>query len=45
MDELAALIAPDAALDAAKWNSHAWGNGSTAYCCPQSLPEAVEEMK
>ncbi len=29
IDELAALIAPDAALDAAKWNSHAWGNGST----------------
>jgi len=45
MDELAALIAPDAALDAAKWGSHAWGNGSTAFCCPQSLPEAVEEMK
>jgi len=45
MDELAALIAPDAALDAAKWNSHAWGNGSTGFCCPQSLPEAVEEMK
>ena len=45
MDELAALIAPDAALDAAKWNSHAWGNGSTSYCCPQSLLEAVEEIK
>lgn len=45
MDELAALIAPDAALDAAKWNSHAWGNGSTAPCCPQSLLEAVAEMK
>ena len=45
IDELAALIAPDAALDAAKWNSHAWGNGSTAPCCPQSLPEAVEELK
>ena len=30
IDELAAQIAPDAALDDAKWNSHAWGNGSTA---------------
>jgi len=45
IDELAARIAPDAALDAAKWNSHAWGNGSTASCCPQSLPEAAEEIK
>ncbi|UCD52356.1 MAG: CotH kinase family protein, partial [Phycisphaerales bacterium] len=45
MDELAALIAPDAALDAAKWNSHAWGNGSTSPCCPQSLLEAVDEME
>jgi hypothetical protein len=42
---LEALIAPDAALDAAKWGSHAWGNGSTSPCCPQSLPEAVEELK
>jgi len=45
IDELASRIAPDAALDAAKWNSHAWGNGSTSPCCPQSLSEAVEEMK
>jgi hypothetical protein len=45
IDMLAALIAPDAALDAAKWGSHAWGNGSTASCCPQSLQEAVEELK
>ncbi len=45
IDILAALIAPDAALDADKWGSHAWGNGSTAPCCPQSLPEAVEELK
>jgi hypothetical protein len=45
IDMLAALIAPDAALDAAKWGSHAWGNGSTAPCCPQSLPEAVAELK
>ncbi len=45
IDELAAAIAPDAALDAAKWGSNAWGNGSTAPCCPQSLPQAVEELK
>jgi hypothetical protein len=45
IDELAAAIAPDAALDAAKWGSHAWGNGSTAPCCPQSLPQAVAELK
>ena len=45
MDELAARIAPDADLDAAKWNSHAWGQGSTSPCCPQSLLEAVAEMK
>ncbi len=45
IDMLAALIAPDAALDAAKWGSHAWGNGSTAPCCPQTLLEAVEELK
>ncbi|MCF7973211.1 MAG: CotH kinase family protein [Phycisphaerae bacterium] len=45
MDELGLQIAPDAALDAAKWNSHAWGNGSTAPCCPQSLWEAVNEMR
>ena len=45
IDMLAALIAPDAALDAAKWGSHAWGNGSTSSCCPQTLLEAVEELK
>jgi hypothetical protein len=45
IDELAAVLAPDAALDAAKWGSHAWGNGSTAPCCPQSLPQAVAELK
>ncbi|NQT00460.1 MAG: CotH kinase family protein [Planctomycetes bacterium] len=45
IDTLAAFIAPDAALDAAKWGSHAWGNGSTAPCCPQTLLEAVEELK
>jgi hypothetical protein len=45
IDELAARIAADAALDAAEWNSHAWGNGSTIPCCPQSLFEAAEEIK
>ncbi len=45
IDELAAQLAPDAALDAAKWNSHAWGNGSTAPCCAQTLPQAVAELK
>ncbi|HTG44324.1 MAG TPA: CotH kinase family protein, partial [Verrucomicrobiae bacterium] len=45
IDELAAQLAPDAALDAAKWNSHAWGNGSTAPCCPQSLAAAVNDIK
>ncbi len=45
IDELTAMIAPDAALDAAKWGSDSWGNGSTAPCCPQSLPEAAAELK
>ncbi|HPC96962.1 MAG TPA: CotH kinase family protein [Sedimentisphaerales bacterium] len=45
IDELAALLAPDAALDADRWGSDSWGNGSTAPCCPQSLPEAVAELK
>jgi len=45
IDMLALLIAPDAALDAAKWGSDAWGNGSTASCCSQSLWEAAEELK
>jgi len=45
IDMLASLLYEDAALDAAKWNSHAWGNGSTAPTCPQSLMEAVEELK
>jgi hypothetical protein len=46
IDELAASIGPDAALDAAKWNSHAWGNGSgTSLCCPQPFPEAVAELR
>ncbi|MBN2314264.1 MAG: CotH kinase family protein, partial [Sedimentisphaerales bacterium] len=45
IDIFATLIAPDAALDAEKWGSHAWGNGSTSPCCPQSLWEAAEELK
>jgi CotH kinase protein/Lamin Tail Domain len=45
IDALADVIAPDAALDAAKWGSDSWANGSTAPCCPQSLWEAVDELK
>ena len=45
IDELAAQIAPDAALDNAKWNSHAWGNGSTAPSFPQPYAEAVAELR
>jgi len=45
IDMWASLLYEDAALDAAKWNSHAWGNGSTAPNYPQSLMEAVEELK
>ena len=45
IQELAAQIAPDAALDAAKWGSDAWGNGSmTSHCCPQTLLQAAEEI-
>jgi hypothetical protein len=45
IDQLAALIAPDAALDNAKWNSHAWGNGSTNPNYPQPYPDAVAELR
>ena len=45
IDELLALVRADALLDAAKWNSHAWGNGSTAPCCPQFVDAAVAEMR
>jgi hypothetical protein len=45
IDMWASLLIPDAALDAAKWKSHAWGNGSTSSCCPQTLQEAVDELK
>jgi hypothetical protein len=45
IDMLASLLYEDAALDAAKWGSDSWGNGSTAPNYPQSLTEAVEELK
>ncbi len=45
IDELAAQMAPDAALDNAKWNSHAWGNGSTSSNYPQPFLEAVAELR
>src|ERR1043165_717508 len=45
IDELAAQIGPDAVLDAAKWGSDSWGNGSTAPCCKQIFPDAVAEMR
>lgn len=45
IDMWADLLVLDAALDAAKWGSDSWGNGSTAPCCPQSLLEAVGELK
>jgi hypothetical protein len=45
IDELAARIAPDAELDNAKWNSNAWGNGSTAPNYPQPYLEAVAELR
>ncbi|MGE5294971.1 MAG: CotH kinase family protein, partial [Solirubrobacterales bacterium] len=45
IDELATQIAADAALDNAKWNSHAWGNGSTAPNYPQPFPDAVAELR
>jgi hypothetical protein len=45
IDELAAQIAPDAVLDNAKWNSNAWGNGSTAPNYPQPYLDAVAELR
>jgi hypothetical protein len=45
IDELAAQIAPDAALDDAKWNSNAWGNGSTAPNYRQPYMDAVAELR
>ena len=45
IDYLVSLLYEDAALDAAKWGSHAWDNGSTAPNYPQSLIEAAEELK
>jgi hypothetical protein len=44
VDELAALISADAKLDAAKWNSHAWGNGSTAPNFPQTYEQAIADI-
>jgi hypothetical protein len=32
-------------LDNAKWNSHAWGNGSTSPSFPQPFPEAAAELR
>lgn len=45
IDELAAQLSADATLDAAKWNSHAWGNGSINLCCPQTYAQAVADIK
>jgi hypothetical protein len=44
INELAALISADAKLDAAKWNSHAWGNGSTAPNYPQTYEQAIADL-
>jgi len=44
MDEWLALIAPDAALDLAKWGT--WGNGvAITNCCVQTMAQAVDLMK
>jgi hypothetical protein len=44
IDELAAIIGPDAALDFAKWPT--WGRGQAiSTCCIQTLPEAVAILK
>jgi len=45
IDMLAVMIAADAMLDAEKWGSDSWGNGSTAPCCKQSLLEAADELR
>jgi len=45
IDMLAAMIVADAMLDADKWGSDSWGNGSTSPCCPQSLLEAADELR
>ena len=44
IDELTAIIAPDAALDLAKWGT--WGNGSAqSTCCVQTQPQAADIIK
>lgn len=44
IDELTAIIAPDAALDLAKWGT--WGNGSAqSTCCIQTQPQAADIIK
>ncbi|MGC8886079.1 MAG: lamin tail domain-containing protein [Verrucomicrobiia bacterium] len=44
IDELTAIIAPDAALDLAKWGT--WGNGSaSSTCCIQTQPQAADIIK
>ncbi|HTG45664.1 MAG TPA: lamin tail domain-containing protein, partial [Verrucomicrobiae bacterium] len=44
IDQLIPLLAPDAALDLAKWGT--WGNGAaTSLCCVQSLLQAAEEIR
>jgi hypothetical protein len=45
IDLLAAMLAADAMLDAEKWGSDSWGNGSTAPCCKQTLLEAADELR
>ncbi|MGC8744091.1 MAG: lamin tail domain-containing protein [Verrucomicrobiia bacterium] len=44
IDELTSIIAPDAALDLAKWGT--WGNGSAqSTCCIQTQPQAADIIK
>ena len=44
IDELTALLAPDAALDLAAWGT--WGNGaSKSTCCIQTQPQAADIIK
>ncbi|MCX7872731.1 MAG: lamin tail domain-containing protein [Verrucomicrobiae bacterium] len=44
INELTSIIAPDAALDLAKWGT--WGNGSAqSTCCIQTQPQAADIIK
>ncbi|MCX8156686.1 MAG: lamin tail domain-containing protein, partial [Verrucomicrobiae bacterium] len=44
VDELTALLAPDAALDLAKWGT--WGQGqASSTCCVMTQPEAADIIK